>query len=47
MLLEVLLNNNMTLGESIDHVMESVGPDPYYKTELSFYPSTMEDYLIQ
>ncbi len=39
LLLRLLIENKMTVGEAVANVMNSIGPDPDYKSELRYYPA--------
>lgn len=37
-LLELLVADGLSLGEAVDQTAAEIGPDPYYGSELHFYP---------
>ncbi|MEM2921928.1 MAG: hypothetical protein QXF26_06395, partial [Candidatus Bathyarchaeia archaeon] len=40
LLLKLLIENRMTVGEAVANVMNSVGPDPEFRSVLRYYPAS-------
>lgn len=46
-LLRGLLIEQLTVDQAVKKVMDEVGPDPYYRSVMLFYPSSTSDYRLK
>jgi hypothetical protein len=46
-LIKELYKNNSTIADSVDLVMSKIGPDPYYKSRLIYYPFDSGDLVLK